>query len=193
MNRMPDSVVTYLSDWAPSGYLIAYWLDKRGDYNVLLLLRSGPDYRFEVAAFPKVVGHWGHELGGGVYTPVELQQALASGLWDADEGILGRVGTLIAHIEHGYEIDEMLAACEALYDPEGGFNPDRQPESVSGPLFSNEGQFRHIEALVEALSAANPEVAREAASKLAAMKITENTGPLFARTAVQAYRKRVSR
>lgn len=193
MNRMPDTVLTYLSNWAPTGCLIAYWLDKRGDYNVLILTRRGQEYRFEVGAFPKMVGHWGHQLGGGVYSPADLKQQLAYGLWDADAWVLGQVQVLIEHIENGYEIDDILAACEAIYDPEGGFNPDRTPEPIRGPQFSSDGQFCHISTLVEALSATDPVIANEAARKLAAMEITENAGPLFARTALLAYRKRVSR
>ncbi|MEW6302265.1 MAG: hypothetical protein AB1705_02265 [Verrucomicrobiota bacterium] len=98
MPRLPDTIATYLADFAPKGELIGYWIDKRGDYNVLVVYVRDGETRFNVGAFPPVVGHWGHQLFGGDYDIEGIKHHLAYGLWDAPEEIKERVKTMLNSI-----------------------------------------------------------------------------------------------
>lgn len=186
MSIIPPSVSTYLQDYAPEGWLIAYWLDKNREYNVLVLYQKDGEYRFSIGAFPEVVGHWGHQLTGGDYNIEEIKDLLGHGLWDADEVMKERLRSLTYRIESGWEIDDILSSYRKI-EP---FKPNLPHR---GPHLSNEGQYRTITALVNAISDENMAIASETARKLASMGLTEDDGPLFVRNALLKFRKRKSR
>lgn len=190
MNNIPQTVSTYLHDYAPKGNLIGYWFDKNNEYNVLVLYQRDGKFRFSVGAFPEVVGHWGHQLTGGDYDLEEVKGQLDYGFWDADEPTIGRIRALIGHIETGLSLDEMRADYRALCDPYDVFKFFKPLEPRRGPHLTNEGQYRTVSVLVKALSDGNSATAGEAARKLASMGITENDGPLFVRDALSGFRKR---
>lgn len=190
MNNIPTTVSTYLHDYAPKGNLIDYWLDKRNEYNVLVLYQCDGKFRFSVGAFPKVVGHWGHQLMGGDYNLEEVKGQLDCGFWDADEATIDRIKALIGHIETGLSRDEMQTDYRALCDPYDVFKFFKPLEPHRGPHLTNEGQYRTVSVLVKALSDENSTLAGEAIQKLASIGITENEGPLFARDALSGFRKK---
>lgn len=189
MNSIPTTVSTYLQDHAPKGDLIGYWLDKNREYNVLMLHRRDGEFLFSVSAFPEVVGHWGHQLSGGELGIEAMKRQLDYGLWDVDEAVKERVGMIIDRLENGLGIDEIIAACRKVCDPRGLLEPFKPSLPLRGPQLTSEGQFRTISALVNGLADENPELANESAHKLAAMGITEDAGPLFARDALLRFRK----
>ncbi len=190
MINIPKTVSTYFHDHAPKGSLIGYWVDKRNEYNVLILYLRDGEFRFSVGAFPEVVGHWGHQLTGGDYNLEETKGQLDYGFWDADEPTMDRIRTLIGHIETGISMDGLLTDHRALCDPYGIFESFKPLEPHRGPRLTNVGQYRAVSILVQALADDNSAIAGEAARKLAAMGITENEGPLFARNALQIFRKK---
>lgn len=95
----PPTVREYLSHWAPKGEFFDYWIDKDGNYNVLVICQQDGEYRFNVDAFPQVVGHWGHQLMGGTYTTKDMQYHLEHGLWEAGDHIKERLRAFLATIE----------------------------------------------------------------------------------------------
>ncbi|MBK6436204.1 MAG: hypothetical protein IPF83_10255 [Rhodanobacteraceae bacterium] len=61
----PDGVQAYLdSGHAPRGDCIAWWSTRAGDFCVLVHTVDAPSPGFELALFPRQVGHWGHQLQG---------------------------------------------------------------------------------------------------------------------------------
>lgn len=190
MITVPGTVSTYLHDYAPKGRLIAYWRDASREYSVLVLYRHDGEFRFSVGAFPEVVGHWGHQLEGGDYSLEETQRQLDCGFWGADEPLKERVRTLVARLMNHEDAGDILAECRAVCDPQGRFDPPGPPELHQGPNFRYEGEFRVIAALVQDLRNENHARAEEAVLELATMGISENHGPLFARNALLAWRKR---
>jgi hypothetical protein len=189
-NAIPGTVLTYLRDHAPKGDPIGYWLDKQRYYNVLILHRNDGEFSFSVGAFPETVGHWGHELTGGVCGVADLKRQLDCGFWEADAAVRERAAMLIEQIESGVGIDAMIALCRAVCDPGGVLECFKPRLPLHGPRLTNEGQFHSVAGLVQALADGNAQLAAASAGKLAAMGINENDGPLFAREALRKYRKR---
>lgn len=190
MSNLPNTVSTYYHDYAPKGYLIAYWLDQRREYNILVLYQRDDKCRFSVGAFPEVVGHWGHQLTGGDYSLEEIKGQLDYGFWEADEPTIDRIRALIGHLESGLNMDRMLADYRELCDPYDVFKAFKHLTPRRGPRLTNDGQYRTVSVLVQALADANTAIAAEAAQKLVSMGITENDGPLFARNALLMFRKK---
>lgn len=190
MKTIPSIVLTYLQHYAPKGNLIGYWLTKDREYNVLVLYQRDGEFWFDLAAFPEIVGHWGHQLSGRDYSLKDIKSSIDSGFCGADEQTKERLRILINRIENGLDIEEILAVCQKACDPSGALEPHKPRLTLRGPSLTSDGQYRNISALVNALADENSEIAVQSAQKLAAMGITEDDGPLFARDALLSFRKR---
>lgn len=189
MHRFPRTVSDYLHDHAPAGHLIGYWQDARREFNVLILHRPDAAYRFSIATFPEIIGHWGHQLVGGDYDTTGIALQLRDGLWGADAPTKARLGRLLDCLKSGLDVEGIIAELRAEFDPEGHFCPQNPPEPRRGPSLTTTEQFRLVAELVANLGSPDAELAADSASKLAAMGINENDGPLFARDALLKFRR----
>ena len=183
-------MLTYFRDHSPKGDFIAYWPDKNHEYNVLILYQREGEYRFSLEVFPEVVSHWSHQISGWTCAIGEIKEQLDRGLRDTSERTKERVRVLVEHIENGLGIDDIISACRQEYDPRGVLKPFKPSLPFRGPRLTSEGQYRTVLILANALADDDLEIAGESVRKLAAMGITEDDGPLFARNALLSFRKR---
>ncbi|MBI1891920.1 MAG: hypothetical protein HYS18_14835 [Burkholderiales bacterium] len=49
--EIPSSVLTYLEHYAKKGSLLAFWIDDRKEYTVVIVYESNGEYRFECGGY----------------------------------------------------------------------------------------------------------------------------------------------
>ncbi len=90
-HALPPTVDDFLRNHGPDGTLIAHWIDRQLDFNVLVLCERDGMPWFDARAFPQQVDHWDRQVMGDRYSVDEMTVLLAHGLWDADGASVERV------------------------------------------------------------------------------------------------------